>query len=158
MNRNLVAALILCLSFCGQLAGAGLIDADRDEYTLLPPAVAQAIGGVLPPNQHQAKVYIKCANRPAAQPKPVASCSAPVTLFCEYQDAGCSYTSHGIKIFDSNGQPIIHTTTHIQCDTVKGACPSPAQCATNRLSERTRLALRIQSIDQAAAKNGGKVQ
>jgi hypothetical protein len=162
MNRNLVAVLILCLSFFGQLAVAGLIDADRGEYTLLPLAaapVAQGMGGVLPPNQLQAKVYIKCANRPATQPKPVASCSAPVTLFCEYQDTDCSYTtSHGIKIYDSNGQPIVHTTSHIQCDSVNGACPSPAQCATNRLSKRTRLALSIQSIDQTATKNEGKVQ
>jgi hypothetical protein len=162
MNKNFFAALILGLSFFGQFAVAGLIDADRGEYTLIPADSApesQGIGGTLPPNQPQAKVYIKCANRPAAQPKPVASCSAPVTLFCEYQDTDGSYTaSHGVTIYDSNGQPIVHTTSHIQCDPVNGACPSPAQCATKKLSKRTRLALSIQSIDQATAKNGGKVQ
>jgi len=163
MKKHFLPALaLLGLILFSPIVHAALSDANRGDYMLLPRAPALASGGttvaLLTPNQIKADVYVNCAAQKIARPKPAGgSCTAPVTLFCEYHGENCTYTTHG-STPDSRGQQYVRTISHIQCDTVDGACPSATVCAATGLSERTRLALRIQSIDRAAAKEGAKVQ
>ena len=115
------------------------------------------LGGGMP-------VFIKCDDKAVAQPKPAGQCAAPVTQYCEYTEANCIFTNAMPMVAalgSSSGgliNPYLPGLSHFQCDMVDGACPTATKCANTGLSERTRLALRVQQIDQSAAQRGEKIQ